>query len=108
MKASRICLLTTALVLSAVVTPGAAQDPPLEPLPPAAAPPAFRSSDAANEFDVRLQPTPLGGQALGNDEFELVLIEADPVPDPEIFRSGFELPEPALSPLAHTTTKDTP
>lgn len=108
MKASRICLFTTALALSAGALPGAAQDPPLDPQPPTSAPPVFRSSDAANEFEVTLQPTPLGGQTLGNDEFELVLIEADPLPDPEIFRSGFELPEPPPSPLAHAQTKDTP
>lgn len=108
MKASRICLLTAALALLAAAEHSPAQDPPLDTQPPSAAAPTFRSTDAADEFEVSLQPAPLGGQSLGNDEFELVLVEANPVPDPEIFRSGFELPAAAPFPLVHTHAKDTP
>jgi hypothetical protein len=102
MKASRILLFSTVLVLG----PVAAQDPPLEPEPPSTAAAAFRSSDANNEFELTLQVAPLGGQALANDEFELILIEANPVPDPDIFASSFEAASAASRSLAHR--EDTP
>ncbi len=102
MKASRILLFSTVLVLS----PGFAQEPPLETEPPAPSAALFRSSDASNEFEVSLEVTPLGGQTLGNDEFELTFIEADPAADPDIFASGFEADGASAPSLAHR--EDTP
>lgn len=104
MKAIPFLLLTAALGSRAAL----AQDAPLEATPPVASESVYRGEDAAGEFDLTLKVEPLGGERLGNDEFELALIDVDPVPAAFVFASGFE---PAAAPtpfLILPLAKDSP